>query len=185
MSPKRNGVQTDSVFVLPSMFDFAANAPSPSKARKRGRSLATCKRACERVALFKSYKKHLLDKLKSARYNDIEKVGGIMKKIISLILFILAVAVFIFELYFSIAGAVNVNNRLAELAARGASGHEYLGVGLDILVFGVILISIVGLVLAIISWKIAQYRAVRIVSGVLCPMFLLPIFVSAVILTFR
>ena len=136
------------------------------------------------VAPFKSYKKHSLDKLKSARYNDIEKVGGIMKKIISLILFILAVAVFIFELYFSIAGAVNVNNRFAELAARGASGHEYLGVGLDILVFGVILISIVGLVLAIISWKIAKYRAVRIVSGVLCPMFLLPIFVSAVILTF-
>ena len=106
-----------------------------------------------------------------------------MKKFFSLIFFVLAIAVFTFDVYFSIAGAIDVNNQLAELAARGASGHELLGVGLDILVLGVILISIVGFILAIISWKIAEYRAVRIISGVICPLFLLPIFISALILT--
>lgn len=106
-----------------------------------------------------------------------------MKKFFSLAFFLLAVAMLIFELYFSIAGAIDVNKQLAELAARQASGHELLGVGLDILVLGVISISIVGFVIAIISWKIAQYRVVKIVSGVLCPLFLVPIFISALILT--
>ena len=47
------------------------------------------------------------------------------------------IAVFIFELYFWIAGAIEVNNAFAELEARGAGGHEYFGVGLDLLVFGI------------------------------------------------
>ena len=93
------------------------------------------------------------------------------------------IAVFLFELYFSIAGAIDVNNKFAELAARGAGGHEILGVGLDILVFGIILFSILGFIFAIISWKIAQYRAVKIISGVMCLLFLLPIFMTALILT--
>ena len=105
-----------------------------------------------------------------------------MKKVFSLVFFILAVAVFIFELYFSIAGTIEVSNQLAELAAREASGHELLGVGIDILVFGVILISAVGLVVSLISWKIAQYRAIRIVSGAMCFLFLLPIFAIAFVM---
>ena len=106
-----------------------------------------------------------------------------MKKFFSLVFFLLVIATFIFELYFSIAGAIDVNKQFAELAARGASGHELLGVGLDILFFGVVFIAIVGFVISLISWKIAQYRVVKIVSGVLCPLFLLPIFISALILT--
>jgi hypothetical protein len=47
------------------------------------------------------------------------------------------IATFIFELYFSIAGAINVNKQFAELTARGASGYELLDVGLDTLVLGV------------------------------------------------
>ena len=88
-----------------------------------------------------------------------------MKRFFSLLFFIFVIAVFLFELYFSIAGAIDVNNKFAELAARGAGGHEILGVGLDILVFGIILFSILGFIFAIISWKIAQYRAVKIISG--------------------
>ena len=106
-----------------------------------------------------------------------------MKKFFSCVFLILAIVVFIFELYFSIAGAIDVNNQFAELAARGASGHELLGVGLDILVFGIVLFSILGFVFAIISWKVAQHRVVRIISGVMCSLFLLPIFISALILT--
>ena len=106
-----------------------------------------------------------------------------MKKVISYFFFVLMIAVFIFELYFSIAGAIDINNRFAELAAREASGHELLGVGVEILVFGVVLFSVVGLVISLVSCKIAQSRVVRIVSAVTSPLFLLPIFVSALILT--
>ena len=110
-----------------------------------------------------------------------------MKKVISYFFsyffFVLMIAVFIFELYFSIVGAIDINNQLAELAAREASGHELLGVGVDILVFGVVFLSVVGLVVSLVSCKIAQSRVVRIVSAVTCPLFLLPIFVSALILT--
>ena len=92
------------------------------------------------------------------------------------------IAIFIFDIYFGIAGAIEVHNQLAELAAREASGHELLGVGADFLVFGVLLISVVGFVISIISWKIAQNRVVKIVSGVMCPLFLLPFLGLSVIM---
>lgn len=105
-----------------------------------------------------------------------------MKKIISYFFLVLMIAVFIFALYLSIAGAIDVNNQFAELAARGASGHELLGVGLDILVLGVVILSVVGFVISLVSWKIAQSRVVKIVSAVTCPLFLLPVLVCAIIL---
>ena len=106
-----------------------------------------------------------------------------MKKFFSIIFFMLVIVVFIYELCFGIVGAIKVNNQFAELAARDASGHEYLGVGLDFLVLGIIFLSIVGFALAIISCKIAQYRVVRIISGVLCLLFLLPVLIVAMFLT--
>ena len=105
-----------------------------------------------------------------------------MKKFFSLFFFVLMIATFVYELYFSIVGSIDINNQLAELAARGASGHELLGVGLDILALGIIFASIIGAIFAIISLVMAQYRAVRIISGVMCPLFLIPIFISAFIL---
>ena len=105
-----------------------------------------------------------------------------MRKFAASVFFVLAIAVFVFDLYFSIVGAMDVNHQLAELAARGASGHELLGVGLDVLVLGCVLVSVVGVVFSIISYKIAQYRAIRIVSGVLCPLFVLPILILLVLL---
>ena len=105
-----------------------------------------------------------------------------MKKLFSILFFILTLALFILDMYIGISGAIDVNRQLAELAARKASGHELLGVGLDILAFGVIFVSIVGGVISLISWKIAQYKAIRIASIVIYPLFLTPIFVSAIIL---
>jgi hypothetical protein len=108
-----------------------------------------------------------------------------MKKIFSLILFILTLAIFALDIYVSIAGAVDVRNHYDELVASGASGHEFLGVrmGIDILAFGVGLISVIGGVISRVSRKIAQHQAVRIASAVMCPLFLLPIFISFLILT--
>lgn len=110
--------------------------------------------------------------------------GGVsMKKVFSCFLFVLMIALFLFELYFSIAGAFDVNAQLAEFTASGESGHALLGVGTDILVFGVVLLSVFGSILSLVSRKMAQNRAVRMVSTVTCPLFLLPILVSALILT--
>ena len=105
-----------------------------------------------------------------------------MKKFASIFFFILAIATFLLDLFGTIAGAIDVRNQLAELAARGAGGHELLGVGLDVLVFTTALISIAGFIAALVSWRIAQYRTIRIMSCVLCPLFLLPIFTCAIIL---
>lgn len=106
-----------------------------------------------------------------------------MKKLISYILFALTVILVILDFYYAIAGAIDVNNTFAELEARGAGGHEYLGVGLDVLVIGVIFISVVGFGISLVSWRIAQNRVIGIISSVLCPLFFLPIFVCAYILT--
>ena len=106
-----------------------------------------------------------------------------MKKLISITLFILIIALFIFDLCFSIIGAFDVKNQLAELASRGASGHELWGVGIDILTFAVIIISIVGGAASLFSRKVAQYRLIRTVSSVLCPMFFLPGCIAAIIVS--
>ena len=104
-----------------------------------------------------------------------------MKKIFSIVLFVLTIAVFVFAVYNSIAGAIAVDRQLAELAAREASGHELLGVGLDILLFMLALTCAIGFVMAIVSRKIAPYRMVRILSGVLCSLFWLPILICVCI----
>ena len=43
-----------------------------------------------------------------------------MKKFFSLVFFILALAVFMLDLYFSIAGSIDINNQYAELASQEA-----------------------------------------------------------------
>jgi hypothetical protein len=106
-----------------------------------------------------------------------------MKKVFSWMFFILTLAVFVFDTYVAISGAIDVNRQLAELAAREASGHELLGVGLDILVFGVVLVSAVGVSISLISWKIAWCKAIRVISAVMCSLFLFPIFAVATIMT--
>ena len=106
-----------------------------------------------------------------------------MKKVFSWMSFILMITIFVLDMHIGILGAIDVNHQLAELAAREASGHELLGVGLDILVFAVVLVSIVGGVITLISWKISQYKTIRIISAFMFPLFLLPIFITAIILT--
>ena len=74
-----------------------------------------------------------------------------MKKMVSVLFFIVTLVIFAADMYFGIAGSIDVKLQFAELAAKGASGHELWGVGLDVLVFGVVLLSIIGGVTALIS----------------------------------
>ena len=104
------------------------------------------------------------------------------EKFFSMVFFILTVAAFALDLYIGIAGAIGVNNQFAAIAARGESGHALLGVGLDILVIAVILVSLVGIVFSLVSWKIAQYNAIRVASMVMFLSFFLPGFICYVIL---
>ena len=99
-----------------------------------------------------------------------------MKKVFSWIIFVLTIFVFAFDLYFAISGTIDVQKNLDKLAATpGASGVDYLGVGADVLVFGVIAISIIGFIFSIISCKISQNRIMSIMSYIALACFSLPI----------
>lgn len=99
-----------------------------------------------------------------------------MKKIFSWVFFVLTIFVFAFDMYFAIFGAIDVQKKLDKLAATpGASGVDYLGVGVDILVLGVVAISIIGLVFAIASCKITQNRVMTILSYIALTCFSLPV----------
>ena len=82
-------------------------------------------------------------------------------------LFILIVIIFVFDIYITVAGAIDVRNQYDRLEASGASGHEYLGVGIDILIMGGALITFVGMILSFVTLTIAQSSLIRIVSGTL------------------
>lgn len=108
-----------------------------------------------------------------------------MKKGISCFLFVLMIAVFLFHFYFGIAGAIDIRYQYAELAARGASGHEYFGIGIEFLVFRLVLFSMLGFVISFVSYKLASYRSFRIVSAAICSLCWLPLLVSACVLCYR
>ena len=99
-----------------------------------------------------------------------------MNKVFSWIFFGLTIFVFTFDLYFAISGTIAVQKNLDKLAATpGASGVDYLGVGADVLVFGVIAISIIGFIFSIISCKISQNRVMSIISYIALACFSPPI----------
>ncbi len=99
-----------------------------------------------------------------------------MKKILSWVFFVLMIFVFVFDIYFAISRAIDVQRNLDKLAATpGASGVDYLGVGVFNLVLGVIAISIIGLVFAIVSCKISRNRAMSIISYSALTCFSLPV----------
>lgn len=99
-----------------------------------------------------------------------------MKKVISWMLFIFMIVIFVFDIYFAIDGMIEVKAQLDRLAASGASGHEYLGVGFDVLIIGIFLISLVGLIFALFSSKIAQAPVMRTISVALSCVFGLGLF---------
>ncbi len=106
-----------------------------------------------------------------------------MKKVFSYFFFVLMIALFLYELYFSIAAAIDVRANYAAFLESGDSGHRLLGVGWDVLIIFDILFSVAGLVLSGISFLMAQNRVVRISSAIGCPLFFLPILVSVIIVT--
>ena len=106
-----------------------------------------------------------------------------MKKFFSILIFVLMLFVFVVDLYGAITGAIDVKNQYAAWEASGESGHALLGVGIDILVIGVGFFTVLGVILSLISFGIAQNRVIRIVSALTCPMFFVPVMVSISILS--
>lgn len=107
-----------------------------------------------------------------------------MKKVFSWIFLILSFGAFVYNLFFSILGGIEIKSAFDKLAATpGASGVDYWGVGADIYILFVIAFSIIGIILSIISCKIAFNRVMRIISFVFLFGFLLPIFLSFLLIT--
>jgi uncharacterized membrane protein len=106
-----------------------------------------------------------------------------MKKMVSVLSFIVTLVIFAADMYFGIAGSIDVKLQFADLAAKGASGHELWGVGLDVLVFSVVLLSIIGSATALISRKLAHCKVIKAASAIICPLFLLPGVISVIILS--
>ena len=71
-----------------------------------------------------------------------------MRRIVSWILVILIVLIFAYDIYFVIAGTIEVKNQLDRLEASNASGHEYLGVPIDIVV--IVTIIFVNLIIGLL-----------------------------------
>ena len=90
-----------------------------------------------------------------------------MKKVISWVLFILTVAIFLFDIYFAITGTIEVDLQLDRIKEMGGSGVDFLGVGVEILAMGIALLTFVGLIFSILSAMLAQKRVIKIISFVL------------------
>ncbi len=65
-----------------------------------------------------------------------------MKKVISCF-FVFMITVLILDIYCAIVGAIDVKNAFDALVAKGVGGIKHLGAGLDVVVFGIVLISLV------------------------------------------
>ena len=107
-----------------------------------------------------------------------------MKKVISWVLFILTIAIFLFDIYFTVAGAIDVKLHFEEIVAEGGSGVDFWGVGVEILAMGIVLLTFVGLIFAAFSVKFAQKRVIKIISVAISFLFLFVPFFSYVIYLF-
>lgn len=101
-----------------------------------------------------------------------------MKKVISWVLFILTVAIFLLDIYFAVMGTIEVKNQYERLEETGDGGMAYMATGAGILVVGVVLVSVIGAILSTISARIAQNRAMRMISFALILLFILVPFFS-------
>ena len=95
-----------------------------------------------------------------------------MKKVISWVLFILAIAIFVFDIYFAVAGTLEVHLHFDKIKETGGSGVDFLGVGVGILAMGIALLTFVGLIFAVFSVKFAQNHVIKIISFVLILLFI-------------
>lgn len=95
-----------------------------------------------------------------------------MKKVISWVLFILTVAIFLFDVYFAVAGTIEVDLQFDKIKEMGGSGVDFFGVGVEILAMGIALLTFVGLIFAALSVKFAQKRVIKIISFVLVLLFI-------------
>ena len=95
-----------------------------------------------------------------------------MKKVISWVLFVLAIVFFLFDVYFAVAGMIEVDLQFDKIKEMGGSGVDLLGVGIEILAIGIVLLTFLGLVFSAFSVKFAQNRVMKIISLVLVLLFI-------------
>jgi len=102
-----------------------------------------------------------------------------MKEIISWICFVLTVLVFILDIYFMVAGIIDIQREKAALAnTPGVSGSDYLGVivGQGFVLVVVVLTSVVGAIFALIAGLCTPHGAIVLISYILLFLFFIMIF---------
>ena len=121
---------------------------------------------------------HLQKEYRYAKIKTETRKENDMKKVISWVLFILTVAIFLFDIYFAITGTIEVDLQLDRIKEMGGSGVDFLGVGVEILALGIALLTFVGLIFSILSAMLAQKRVIKIISFVLIFLFVFVPFFS-------
>ncbi|MGN0114855.1 MAG: hypothetical protein ACI396_05970 [Acutalibacteraceae bacterium] len=108
-----------------------------------------------------------------------------MKKVISVILFVLSIIAALLDVFVCVYGFIDINNDLTDLSMAHASGADYLGVAVGVGVYAIVIffISLFGSIISGINAKIAVNKAVRYISLGMVSMFILllmtPIVMSA------
>ena len=96
-----------------------------------------------------------------------------MRKIFSWVFMIASAIVFVYDIVWVIDGSMQVRQNLDRIAAGYGSGVDYLGSGLDIYVFGTMLITLLGLIFSIVSIALSPNRMMKIISIVLACLFVM------------
>lgn len=97
-----------------------------------------------------------------------------MKKVVSVILFVLSIIAALFDVFVCVYGIIDISDELARIPAH-ASGSEYLGVaiGVGIYAFGIFVISLFGLIISGINAAITEKKAFKYISIALVSLFVL------------
>lgn len=108
-----------------------------------------------------------------------------MKKVISIILFVLSIIATLLDIFVCVYGLIDIYNEVTELSMAHASGADYLGVavGLGVYAIGIFIISLFGIIISGINAKITERIAIKYISLGMVSMFVLllmtPIVMSA------
>lgn len=97
-----------------------------------------------------------------------------MKKVISVILFVLSIIASLFDIFVCVYGFIDISNELAKIPAH-ASGSEYLGVaiGVGVYAIGIFVISLFGLIISGVNAAITEKKAFKYISIVMVSLFVL------------
>lgn len=88
------------------------------------------------------------------------------EKVVSIILFVLSIIAFLFDIFVCVCGFIDINSEVTRLSMTHASGSDYLGVAVGIGVYAIVIfcISLFGSIISGINSKITENKAIKYIS---------------------